>query len=77
MLAALTGIGLLQVILAAIARLLAPLEPVNIFCIGLNYRAHAAETGAPIPEQPVIFMKPTSALAHPGEPILLPASCRR
>ena len=60
-----------------IVRLLAPLEPVNIFCIGLNYRAHAAETGAPIPEQPVIFMKPTSALAHPGEPILLPASCRQ
>ncbi len=63
--------------ISAIARLLAPLDPVNIFCIGLNYRAHAAETGAPIPEQPVIFMKPTSALAHPGEPILLPASCRR
>lgn len=58
-----------------IAHLLAPLDPVNIFCIGLNYRAHAAETGAPIPEQPVIFMKPTSALTHPGEPILLPACC--
>jgi 2-keto-4-pentenoate hydratase/2-oxohepta-3-ene-1,7-dioic acid hydratase in catechol pathway len=32
-----------------IHRPLAPLEPRNIFCIGLNYRAHAAETGAPIP----------------------------
>ncbi len=54
---------------------LAPLVPVNIFCIGLNYRDHAAETGAPLPEHPVIFMKPTTSLAHPGDPILLPASC--
>jgi 2-keto-4-pentenoate hydratase/2-oxohepta-3-ene-1,7-dioic acid hydratase in catechol pathway len=58
-----------------IARLLAPVNPVNIFCIGLNYRAHAAETGAPIPEHPVVFMKPTTALTHPGDPILLPVSC--
>lgn len=58
---------------AAIARLLAPLEPVNIFCIGLNYGAHAAETGALPPDNPVIFMKPTSALNHPGLPIMLPA----
>ena len=61
----------------SISRLLAPLNPVNIFCIGLNYRAHAEETGAEIPQQPVIFMKPTTALAHPGQPILLPASCRQ
>ena len=54
---------------------LAPVDPVNIYCIGLNYRAHAEETGAPIPEQPVIFMKPTTALTHPGEPIPLPACC--
>jgi 2-keto-4-pentenoate hydratase/2-oxohepta-3-ene-1,7-dioic acid hydratase in catechol pathway len=33
--------------------LLAPIAPPNIFCIGLNYRAHAAETGAPIPDKPV------------------------
>jgi 2-keto-4-pentenoate hydratase/2-oxohepta-3-ene-1,7-dioic acid hydratase in catechol pathway len=54
---------------------LAPLAPVNIFCIGLNYRDHAKETGAPLPEHPVIFMKPTTSLASPGDPILLPASC--
>jgi 2-keto-4-pentenoate hydratase/2-oxohepta-3-ene-1,7-dioic acid hydratase in catechol pathway len=59
----------------AAAKWLAPVEPVNIFCIGLNYRAHAEETGAPLPEQPVVFMKPTTALAHPGDPILLPAAC--
>lgn len=57
---------------ARVAGLRAPLDPVNIFCIGLNYRAHAAETGAPIPENPVVFMKPTSALTHPGAPIRLP-----
>ncbi len=57
--------------------LLAPVAPPNIFCIGLNYREHALETGAPVPENPVVFMKPTSALAHPGEPIVIPASCNR
>lgn len=56
---------------------LAPVDPVNIYCIGLNYRAHAEETGAPIPKQPVIFMKPTTALTHPAEPIPLPACCER
>lgn len=56
---------------------LAPVVPVNIFCIGLNYRAHAAETGAPLPEHPVIFMKPTTSLTHPGDPILIPVSCQQ
>jgi 2-keto-4-pentenoate hydratase/2-oxohepta-3-ene-1,7-dioic acid hydratase in catechol pathway len=59
------------------AKRLAPLPPVNIFCIGLNYRDHAVETDMPPPDAPVVFMKPTSSLAHPGDPILLPACCRR
>jgi len=58
-----------------VAKWLAPVEPPNIFCIGLNYRAHAEETGAPLPEHPVIFMKPTTALNHPGDPIPLPMAC--
>lgn len=58
-----------------ISKLLAPLDPVNIFCIGLNYREHAEESGVDIPERPVVFMKPTSALLHPGDPIRLP-SCQ-
>lgn len=58
-----------------IRTLLAPVVPTNIFCIGLNYKAHAEETGAGIPENPVVFMKPTSALNHPGAPIVIPASC--
>ncbi|MCB1763681.1 MAG: fumarylacetoacetate hydrolase family protein [Gammaproteobacteria bacterium] len=55
---------------------LAPVDPVNIFCIGLNYRAHAEETGAALPVNPVIFMKPTTALNHPDNEIVLPACCR-
>lgn len=58
-----------------VAKWLAPIEPTNIFCIGLNYRAHAEETGAPLPEHPIVFMKPTTAMNNPGDPILLPASC--
>lgn len=61
---------------AEVRRLLAPVEPVNIFCVGLNYRAHAVETGAPIPADPVIFMKPTTAVSGPGDPIPLPACSR-
>ena len=60
---------------AAITRLLAPVQPVNIFCIGLNYRAHAAETGAALPEHPVVFMKPTTAVIGPDAAIPLPAAC--
>jgi len=58
-----------------VARWLAPVVPVNIFGIGLNYRAHALETGAGIPERPVVFMKPTTALCNPGDPIPLPLAC--
>ncbi len=58
-----------------VQRLLAPVSPPNIFCIGLNYREHAKESGSPIPENPVVFMKPTTALNHPGQPIRLPRSC--
>jgi 2-keto-4-pentenoate hydratase/2-oxohepta-3-ene-1,7-dioic acid hydratase in catechol pathway len=58
-----------------VSKWLAPLDPLNIFCIGLNYRGHAAETGASIPEHPIIFMKPTSSVTGPDDPILLPASC--
>ena len=61
----------------AVKKLLAPLAPTNIFCIGLNYREHAAESGLEPPEQPVVFAKPTSAVCGPGDAILLPACCRR
>ncbi|NOY45816.1 MAG: fumarylacetoacetate hydrolase family protein [Deltaproteobacteria bacterium] len=60
---------------ADVLRFLAPVEPVNIFCVGLNYRAHAQETGLPIPEDPVLFMKPTTAVVGPDQPIRIPACC--
>ncbi len=53
-------------------KLLAPVIPSAILCIGLNYRKHAVETGAKIPEHPILFMKVPSSVQHPGEPILLP-----
>lgn len=57
---------------AQVTKLLAPIEPRDIFCIGLNYRKHAAETNAPTPEFPVVFMKNSGALQNPGDPIILP-----
>jgi len=57
----------------AIRRLLPPVDPPNIFAVGRNYRAHVAETGARLPDQPLIFMKPTTALLAPGGTIVLPA----
>ncbi len=53
-------------------RVLAPLLPSTILCIGLNYRRHAEESGAKVPQFPVVFMKPPSSVQSPGEPILLP-----
>src|ERR1017187_962244 len=55
-----------------VKKLLAPIAPTAFLCIGLNYRQHAAETNAKIPEFPVLFMKSPGAVQHPGEPILLP-----
>jgi 2-keto-4-pentenoate hydratase/2-oxohepta-3-ene-1,7-dioic acid hydratase in catechol pathway len=48
-------------------------RPSKIVCIGLNYAKHAAEFGNPIPEEPLVFLKPPSALIGPGEAIVLPA----
>ncbi len=53
-------------------RRLVPLEPSQIYAIGLNYRAHAAEMGAAIPEYPVVFSKSITSLADPESVIVLP-----
>jgi 2-keto-4-pentenoate hydratase/2-oxohepta-3-ene-1,7-dioic acid hydratase in catechol pathway len=50
-------------------RLLAPVRPSKMLCIGINYRDHAREMGHTMPDEPVLFMKPASALAGPGHPI--------
>jgi 2-keto-4-pentenoate hydratase/2-oxohepta-3-ene-1,7-dioic acid hydratase in catechol pathway len=61
---------------ADVRKLLAPIVPTGILCIGLNYRRHAAEGNAPIPKWPVLFMKTVSAVQNPGDPILLPRHLR-
>jgi 2-keto-4-pentenoate hydratase/2-oxohepta-3-ene-1,7-dioic acid hydratase in catechol pathway len=61
---------------AEVAKRLAPLVPVDIICIGLNYRKHAEEGGKPLPEFPVVFMKNIGTLLHPGDPIVLPRRLR-
>ena len=54
-------------------RLRAPIpRPPKIFCLGLNYRDHAAEGGKEPPKSPIIFSKMHTAIIGPGEPILLP-----
>jgi 2-keto-4-pentenoate hydratase/2-oxohepta-3-ene-1,7-dioic acid hydratase in catechol pathway len=57
----------------AAVELLAPVNPPNIICLGLNYREHAAETGHSLPDEPLVFIKATTALCGPGDPIILPA----
>jgi 2-keto-4-pentenoate hydratase/2-oxohepta-3-ene-1,7-dioic acid hydratase in catechol pathway len=57
---------------AQVAKLLAPVAPTAILCIGLNYRKHAEEGHQAVPEFPVLFLKSPGALLHPGDPIRLP-----
>lgn len=57
---------------ADVQKLLAPLEPLQILCIGLNYRHHAQECGLNPPERPVLFTKGINTLQHPGDPIEIP-----
>src|SRR5262249_5137366 len=54
-----------------------PLQPSKIIGIGQNYRAHAAEMGKGLPEQPLMFLKPSSALIRDGAPIHRPAGYER
>lgn len=58
-------------------RLLSPVSYSKALCIGLNYRDHAEEFGLPIPETPVVFMKPSTALIGPGDDIIYPEMCHR
>lgn len=56
---------------------LPPVVPTKIVCAGLNYKAHAEEMGKPLPEEPVLFMKPPSAVISTGQPIILPHQSTR
>lgn len=59
---------------ARVRKHLAPLQPTAVLCIGLNYRHHAAESGAKVPENPVLFVKGNNTLQHPGDPIEIPTT---
>jgi 2-keto-4-pentenoate hydratase/2-oxohepta-3-ene-1,7-dioic acid hydratase in catechol pathway len=52
-------------------------RPSKIICIGLNYRDHAAESGAEIPREPVVFMKATTSLVGPNDPVVIPRNAEK
>jgi 2-keto-4-pentenoate hydratase/2-oxohepta-3-ene-1,7-dioic acid hydratase in catechol pathway len=56
---------------------LAPVRPGKFVCVGLNYRDHAAEMKKPLPPEPMIFFKPSTAVLDPGASILLPPGVGR
>jgi 2-keto-4-pentenoate hydratase/2-oxohepta-3-ene-1,7-dioic acid hydratase in catechol pathway len=59
------------------AKLLAPVRPSKIVCVGRNYREHAAELGNEVPAEPLLFFKPPSSLLPPGDTIRRPKLSQR
>jgi 2-keto-4-pentenoate hydratase/2-oxohepta-3-ene-1,7-dioic acid hydratase in catechol pathway len=58
-------------------RLLAPVLPSKVVAVGKNYAAHAAEFDSDVPEEPLLFLKPSTAVIGPGDTIPLPSVSRR
>lgn len=58
-------------------KLLPPVEPTKIIGVGLNYRDHAEEVGLEVPSEPLIFLKPSTSVIGPEEPIIIPPSSQR
>ena len=58
-------------------RVLAPVIPSKMVCIGLNYKDHAAEQNKPLPASPLMFIKPSTAVVGPDEAIVIPAGIGR
>jgi 2-keto-4-pentenoate hydratase/2-oxohepta-3-ene-1,7-dioic acid hydratase in catechol pathway len=58
-------------------QLLAPCKPSKIVAVGLNYQDHAKELNLPLPEEPLLFLKPQSSIIGPGETIILPPQSSR
>jgi len=58
-------------------KLLAPIQPGKIICVGRNYEAHAKELGNPIEEIPTLFLKPSTSLIGSGDPIVLPPQSKQ
>ncbi len=61
---------------AQVHKLLAPVAPTSILGIGLNYRHHAEESGAKVPEYPVLFVKGLNTVQNPSDPIVIPTALR-
>jgi 2-keto-4-pentenoate hydratase/2-oxohepta-3-ene-1,7-dioic acid hydratase in catechol pathway len=61
----------------AAVKVLAPVTPSKIVCVGLNYKDHAGEVGKALPPEPLLFLKPPSAVIGPGDPIRLPPGAGR
>ena len=59
------------------AKILTPVVPSKIVCVGLNYKDHAAEVNKPLPAEPLLFIKPSTAVIDPGVPILIPPGVGR
>jgi 2-keto-4-pentenoate hydratase/2-oxohepta-3-ene-1,7-dioic acid hydratase in catechol pathway len=57
--------------------IVAPIVPSKIVAVGLNYRAHAAEQGKPLPPEPLIFIKPSTSVIGPGDAIVIPPGIGR
>src|SRR5688500_2496739 len=58
-------------------RLLSPILPSKVVCVGRNYADHAAELGNEVPKEPLLFLKPSTSIIGPGDAIRLPAQSKR
>lgn len=58
----------------AVERFLPPVEPSKVAAVGLNYRDHAAEVGQALPEEPLLFLKPSTSVVGQGDPVVYPKS---
>ena len=54
-----------------------PIRPSKIVCVGRNYREHAAELGNKMPDEPLLFLKPPSAIIYSGDEIVLPSASQQ
>ena len=59
------------------ARLLAPIMPNKIVCVGKNYNDHAMEIDGEVPKEPLLFLKPNTTIIGPGDEIVWPPDCKR
>jgi 2-keto-4-pentenoate hydratase/2-oxohepta-3-ene-1,7-dioic acid hydratase in catechol pathway len=74
---AIAGPAGVETLPAGEVKLLAPVAPSKVVCVGRNYREHAAELGNKMPDEPLLFLKPPSAVIASGEEIELPAASQQ